>query len=188
MIDDFVLEYIRAKRAFYDIPHIPIPKPESEEYKELAIVASIVDELGGTYKDFMLCQMRAYRAIRIFPKPGHLIGIKAIDRYKIYMRNHKIAKTPLYAHTDVNFKVLSTGRMYRMEIATSPVSSDSIASCVMDMAKHGKLSELNQHDLGELWEDVQYVIAKYSFINKLMPESLVRLRDEVRRRLDEKVS
>lgn len=186
MIDDFVLEYIRAKRAFYDIPHIPIPKPESEEYKELAIVAFIVDELGGTYKDFMLCQMRAYKAIRIFPKPGHLIGIKAIDRYKLYMRNNKIAKTPLYAHTDIAFKVLNSGRTYKMDIATSPMSRDSIAQYVMDMAKRGKLSELNEKDIKELWEDIEYVVAKYSFVSKLMPESLIRLRDEVRRRLDEK--
>jgi len=189
--DEFVLEYTRAKRAFYDIPHIKMPDPESVDYKILSTVAALIDEMGGTYNDFMTCQFKAFRQAKVFPKPEYLLLPQAIERYKVYMINHKIGKHKLYAYTSEEFKVLNTGKVYHMDRVMTPMTKDNIASQALLVAskymQNGPemLAEWSVEEIRNLLYDVEYTIAKYAFIDKLVPDRLVVLRDRLEDRLNE---
>ena len=166
----FVDLYITALRAAYKNQWLQPPKGDSEKWKQLEAARKIVDEMDGSYGDFIRCQFAAMRKFKLVPAPHHLSSRNAVQRYMVHQKMKNLHHYSTYSVEGDDLIVHATMKHYPLEQADLPTKEDPEAN----YAHHISNTDCASGDTTKDIESIEYAIAKLKYKDRIPTEALLR--------------
>ncbi len=177
MVDDLIDYYIGMKRVFYKNDFIRKPKEDSKEYQNLLKLYNVLTDNGFIYGDYLLFIVTVYRKRNIFPGAYSLFSEKAIGWYKRFLAN-RIEKPSFLLTSDFVY-IKSTGMYYKTSEFIRDFNRDSRYLSVVATNKSRGMESLSKEELGVLRRQLEYVVAKYEYMKRGVPEFLLSYKEMI---------
>jgi hypothetical protein len=168
----FVQLYTDALRALTKNDFLQEPKEGSEKWLQLEAARKLVDDMGGEYGDYIMCQFEACQHVKVVCKPHHLCSTKAVERYLRFQKKKNKYHKQSYSVDGDYLIVQATNRTYPLSQVDLGVKDDPDANHAQYIVSNDL--KIDEKDRPKAIEEIEYLICKLRYKEKHPTEPMVR--------------